>query len=82
MTFFDVPLHHNLHEASKAGADHDLRTIFRNTIVQLRPGDAVTFVDNHEYVLDTLNFLQIADRFDSTVGTIIILWHETSLNLK
>ena len=48
VTFFDVPLHHNFHEASKAGADYDLRTILKNTITQVRPGDAVTFVDNHE----------------------------------
>ncbi|KAI0777127.1 glycoside hydrolase family 13 protein [Irpex lacteus] len=48
VTFFDVPLHHNFHEASKAGPNYDLRGIFKNTVVQLRPGDAVTFVDNHD----------------------------------
>ena len=49
-SFFDVPLHHNFHQASQAGAQYDLRRILDNTIVQKRPGDAVTFVDNHEYV--------------------------------
>ncbi|KAI0684103.1 alpha amylase [Cytidiella melzeri] len=48
VTFFDVPLHNNFHEASKAGSAYDLRTIFKSTVVQLRPGDAVTFVDNHD----------------------------------
>jgi alpha-amylase len=47
-SFFDVPLHHKLHLASQAGAGYDLRRILDNTIVQERPGDAVTFVDNHE----------------------------------
>lgn len=46
--FFDVPLKMNFHEASKAGSRYDLRTILSNTIVQTKPGDAVTFVDNHE----------------------------------
>lgn len=51
MTFFDVPLHYKFHEASEAGSAFDLRTIFENTIVGFRPGDAVTFVDNHECVI-------------------------------
>ncbi|KAG2367846.1 glycoside hydrolase family 13 protein [Suillus spraguei] len=47
-SFFDVPLHENFHRASKAGASYDLRTIFEGSLVKLRPGDAVTFVDNHD----------------------------------
>ena len=47
-SFFDVPLHHKLHQASQAGAEYDLRRILDDTIAQERPGDAVTFVDNHE----------------------------------
>lgn len=45
---FDVILHYNFQEASKAGADYDLRTLFDNSIVQSRPTLAVTFVDNHD----------------------------------
>ncbi|PSR75546.1 hypothetical protein PHLCEN_2v9026 [Hermanssonia centrifuga] len=48
LTFFDVPLHYNFHKASKAGSSYDLRTILNKTLVKERPGDAVTFVDNHE----------------------------------
>ena len=48
MTFFDVPLHYRFHEASKAGSEYDLRTILDKSVVKIRPGDAVTFVDNHE----------------------------------
>ncbi len=48
VTFFDVPLHYNFHQASKAGSKYDLRKILDNSIMKFRPGDAVTFVDNHE----------------------------------
>jgi hypothetical protein len=47
-SFFDVPLHENFWNASKAGSKYDLRKIFNNTVTSLRPNDAVTFVDNHE----------------------------------
>ncbi|KAL0955093.1 hypothetical protein HGRIS_004010 [Hohenbuehelia grisea] len=48
--FFDVPLHMNFNQASKIGRRYDLRTIFDNTIVKVKPNDAVTFVDNHDTV--------------------------------
>ncbi|KAM5535962.1 hypothetical protein V8D89_010402 [Ganoderma adspersum] len=60
VTFFDVPLHYNFHNASKAGSNYDLRKILDNSIVKFRPGDAVTFVDNHE---------QIGQTLESWVGT-------------
>ncbi|KAI1797146.1 alpha amylase [Ganoderma leucocontextum] len=43
VTFFDVPLHHNFHQASKAGSNYDLRKVLDNSIMKFRPGDAVTF---------------------------------------
>jgi alpha-amylase len=48
INLFDVPLHYQLHKASKAGADFDLRTIFDDTLVKIHPDNAVTFVDNHD----------------------------------
>ncbi|KAI0078840.1 glycoside hydrolase family 13 protein [Panus rudis PR-1116 ss-1] len=54
ISFFDVPLHHKFHEASKAGPAFDLRTILNGSVVQCRPQDAVTFVDNHEQIGQTL----------------------------
>ncbi|KAF9267758.1 glycoside hydrolase family 13 protein, partial [Marasmius fiardii PR-910] len=48
--FFDVPLHMNFHQASLLGSRYDLRKIMSNTIAKARPGDAVTFVDNHDTV--------------------------------
>ncbi|MCD7036694.1 alpha-amylase [Metabacillus sp. GX 13764] len=45
---FDVTLHYKLHEASQAGKDFDLSTIFDDTLVSSHPLNAVTFVDNHD----------------------------------
>ncbi|KJA26308.1 glycoside hydrolase family 13 protein [Hypholoma sublateritium FD-334 SS-4] len=47
-TFFDVPLHMNFNQASRERTRYDLRKILNNTIVQVKPNDAVTFVDNHD----------------------------------
>jgi alpha-amylase len=48
MRLFDVPLHYNLHKASKGGRGYDLRKIFDGTLVRENPLMAVTFVDNHD----------------------------------
>ena len=48
LNLFDVSLHYKFHEASKAGSDFDLSTIFDNTLVKNSPAQAVTFVDNHD----------------------------------
>ncbi|KAF8586977.1 glycoside hydrolase family 13 protein, partial [Ramaria rubella] len=45
---FDAPLHYNFKEAGDAGNAYDLRKIWDNTVVQRRPTDAVTLVDNHD----------------------------------
>lgn len=44
---FDVPLHFRFFDAAQ-GNDDDLRNVFDETLVQQRPGLAVTFVDNHD----------------------------------
>ncbi|WP_295121084.1 alpha-amylase [uncultured Chitinophaga sp.] len=48
MSLFDAALHHNFHYASTQGNDHDMRTIFDNSLVQVKPELAVTVVDNHD----------------------------------
>jgi len=45
---FDVPLHYNFHAASRKGVEYDLRAIFDNTLVKVKPELAITFVDNHD----------------------------------
>ena len=44
----DVRLHQNLFEASQAGSSYDLRSIFADSLVEIKPDKAVTFVDNHD----------------------------------
>jgi len=46
---FDTPLHHNFHNAS-LDANYDLRRILRGSLVEIRPKDSVTFVENHDTV--------------------------------
>lgn len=48
LMLFDVALHHRFHEASKAGAEFDMRTIFDGSLVSSIPEHAVTLVDNHD----------------------------------
>ena len=48
MSLFDVSLHYNFYNASKAGSEYDLRDILQNTLMKERPQNAVTFVDNHD----------------------------------
>lgn len=45
---FDVPLHHNFHDASCCRDNYDMRKIFDNTLVKDRSMSAITFVDNHD----------------------------------
>ncbi|KAJ7598458.1 alpha-amylase [Mycena floridula] len=45
---FDAPLHYNFKEAGDRGKDYDIRAIWDGTVVQKRPIDAVTLVDNHD----------------------------------
>lgn len=45
---FDTPLHYNFKELSDAGENYDLRKVWDGTVVQARPTDAVTLVDNHD----------------------------------
>lgn len=48
MSLFDASLHHALHHASLQGRDYDLRTIFEDSLVAVKPELAVTVVDNHD----------------------------------
>ncbi|KAJ6619757.1 alpha amylase [Mycena sp. CBHHK59/15] len=71
--FFDVPLHMNFHQASKHRSRYDLRTILNNTIVKVKPKDAVTFVDNHEYVQGQSLESWVEDNFKIQAYALILL---------
>ena len=48
MMLFDVALHYRFYNASIAGGNYDMSTIFDDTLVRERPAQAVTFIDNHD----------------------------------
>ena len=48
ISLFDVPLHFNFHNCSKANGNYDLRKILDGTLIKANPLKAVTFVDNHD----------------------------------
>jgi alpha-amylase len=48
MSVFAVALHYNFHYASKAGGNYDMRRLLDGTLMQQRPLQAVTFVENHD----------------------------------
>lgn len=45
---FDVPLHYNFYKASREKRSYDMRAIFDNTLVTLKPEYTITFVENHD----------------------------------
>lgn len=48
MSLFDVGLHFNFFNAANAGGNFDMAHLLDNSLVQARPENAVTFVDNHD----------------------------------
>lgn len=48
MRVFDVPLHYKFQELSQANGNMNMATLFDGTLVDSRPDQAVTFVDNHD----------------------------------
>lgn len=47
-SLFDVPLHFNFHNCSKAHGSYDMRNLLDGSLVKVNPVKAVTFVDNHD----------------------------------
>ncbi|THV07425.1 glycoside hydrolase family 13 protein [Dendrothele bispora CBS 962.96] len=75
-SFFDVPLHYKFHEASKQGAAFDLRLIMDDTILKVKPGYAVTFVDNHDTVEGQMLESWVGSRFKIQAYALILLREE------
>lgn len=48
LSLFDVPLHFNFYNASNSGGYFSMRHLFSDSLVAVRPDNAVTFVDNHD----------------------------------
>lgn len=73
---FDVPLHFNFHNCSKAHGNYDLRTIFNGTLTQVNPICAVTFVDNHDSQPGQSLFSWVEDWFKPMAYSMILLRQE------
>ncbi|KIK63074.1 glycoside hydrolase family 13 protein [Collybiopsis luxurians FD-317 M1] len=71
--FFDVPLHMNFHDASKHYSRYDLRNVMNNSLVKVKPGYAVTFVDNHETVEGQSLESWVGDHFKIQAYALILL---------
>ncbi|KAH9945446.1 alpha amylase [Epithele typhae] len=74
VTFFDVPLHYNFHNASKAGSAYDLRRLLDGSVLQFRPDDAVTFVDNHDTPPGSSDASQVGPNFKLQAYAVILLY--------
>ena len=48
MSLFDVPLHFNIRDMSYAEGNYNMAHILNNTLLQRRPKQAITFIDNHD----------------------------------
>jgi len=73
MALFDAALHHNFYEASLAGKDYDLTTIFHGSLVAENPLLAVTLVGNHDtQPLQTLE-APVEDWFKPIAYSLILL---------
>lgn len=73
ISLFDVPLHYNLFQASQEGKEYDLQNILKNTLVELHPELAVTFVDNHDSQLGSSLESQIEDWFKPLAYGLVLL---------
>lgn len=48
LSLFDVPLHFAFFRAASSDGQMDMGALFEDTLVKVRPENAVTFVDNHD----------------------------------
>lgn len=48
VSLFDVPLHFNFQKASSSNGEYDMRNLLKGTLMERKPRNAVTFVDNHD----------------------------------
>lgn len=74
ISLFDVPLHFNLYNASKAPEQFDLRNIMKDTLLEQNPELAVTFVDNHDTQIGQSLESYIEPWFKRHAYAFILLW--------
>lgn len=70
---FDVCLHYNMFLASQKKENYDLRNLFSGTLVECHPGQAVTFVDNHDSQRNSSLESVVKDWFKPIAYALILL---------
>ena len=75
-SLFDVPLHFNFHNCSKAHGSYDLRHILDGALINVSPVKAVTFVDNHDTQPGQMLESWVEDWFKPMAYAIILLRRE------
>ena len=73
MMLFDVPLHFALCNAATSNGQMDMSQIFSNTLVNVKPASAVTFVDNHDTQPGQALCSFIPEWFKQTAYALILL---------
>ncbi|KAK9709816.1 hypothetical protein K7432_008771 [Basidiobolus ranarum] len=76
LSHFDIPFHSNFLQASKAGREYDMTQIFNDTLVSVKPLNAVTFVDNHDTQPGCALDAQRVEDWFKPIGYALILLRE------
>lgn len=72
-SLYDVPLHFNFHEASKAEGSYDLSRLLNGSIMLSNPSKAVTFVENHQSQVSGILESPVSDWFKPMAYAVILL---------
>ena len=76
IALFDMPLHLNFYRASQANGAFNMANLLQGTLIQRRPKQALSFVDNHD--TQALQALEspVADWFKPLAYAVILLREE------
>ena len=78
MSLFDVPLHFAFYNAATSDGNFDMGSILNGTLLKERPGNAVTFVDNHDTQPGQALYSFIPSWF-KPIAYSLILFHKDSM---
>ncbi len=76
LDLFDAPLHYNFHAASTQGNTFDMSTLLHGTLVERKPGLAVTLVENHDSQPGSSLESNVEDWFKPLAYGLILLMKE------
>ncbi len=76
LSLFDVPLHYHFFEVSNGGGYFNMADIYKDTLLNSRPQNAVTFVENHDTQIGQALQTVVADWFKPMAYALILLRNE------